>query len=155
MRKIVRIFLWTVAILILIIQFIPAEYPPVSLENDNDLNATGIINSEISDLLKTSCYDCHSNETRYPWYSYIAPVKWLVIRDINEGRKELNFSDWQTFEKREQIKKLEEIAEEIEEDRMPLPVYTIAHRNARLDQEERNQLIRWTDAQIEEIFGGQ
>ena len=153
MRKIARIILWIIGIAFILIQFLPTEYPETTLVNENDLIATGKVNSEVSEILKNSCYDCHSNETIYPWYSYIAPVKWLVISDIKVGRKELNFSEWQTFEKREQIKILEEIAEEVEEDRMPLSIYTIVHGNARLDQDQKKQLISWTETHTEEIFG--
>jgi ribosome-binding protein aMBF1 (putative translation factor) len=83
----------------------------------------------------------------------VAPVKWLVINDINEGREELNFSEWQKLEKREQIKMLEEIKEEVEGGNMPLPIYTIMHRDASLSDEQKIKLSEWATDMTDKIFG--
>ena len=83
----------------------------------------------------------------------MAPVKWLVINDIKEGREELNFSEWQKLEKREQIKMLEEIKEEVEGGNMPLPIYTIMHRDARLSDEQKIRLSEWATSVTDDIFG--
>ena len=77
------------------IQFVPNELPAIESNNPGDIIQTGIVSQEVAGLLKTSCYSCHSNETIYPWYSHVAPSSWLVAKDVREGRKELNFSDWQ------------------------------------------------------------
>jgi len=108
----------------------------------------------IRTTLKTSCYDCHSNQTVYPWYSYVAPVSWLVVKDIKEGRDKVNFSEWGTLKKRSKIKVLSNMADEVESGDMPLPVYLIMHRDAKLDENTRQDLIKWTDQLIEEIMGG-
>ncbi len=123
-------------IIILIgIQFIPVERtnPPIT----SDISAT----DNISTILRTSCYDCHSNETVWPWYSKIAPVSFLIIGDVNEGRKHLNFSEWDKYETDKREKILEEIVEEIEKENMPLPIYTFTHPNSKLD-DHRIKLIK-------------
>jgi len=119
------------------IQFIPVERtnPPVSL----DINAPG----NISEILRTSCYDCHSNETVWPWYSKIAPVSFLVAGDVNEGRKNLNFSEWNKYEADKREKIFEEIVEEIEKENMPLPIYTFTHPNAKLDDHRIKLIKEW------------
>jgi hypothetical protein len=150
--RIGKITIGVFLILFVIIQFIPFEFPVTSFENSNDL-LFHPVDEEVKGILKTSCYDCHSLETRYPWYSYVAPVKWLVINDIRDGREELNFSEWQKLEKRVQIKKLEDIKEEVEGGDMPLPIYTIMHQKARLSDEQKIKLSEWATAMTEEIFG--
>ena len=99
--------------------------------------------SEVESILKTSCYDCHSNETNYPWYSNVAPVSWWVEHHIEEGREELNFSEWGTYDAERKDHKLEECAEEVEEGEMPLQPYTITHGNAKLSEEQRELMEEW------------
>lgn len=151
--KIRKLVIGIVIILFLIIQFIPFEFPVASFENENDLILFHPLDEEVKGIIKTSCYDCHSYETRYPWYSYVAPVKWLVINDINKGRDELNFSEWGKLEKRDQIKILEDIKEEVEGGGMPLPIYTMMHRDARLNDEQKTKISDWASAMTDEIFG--
>jgi mono/diheme cytochrome c family protein len=88
-------------------------------------------------LLKQACFDCHSNETVWPWYSNIAPASWLIQKDVEEGRAELNFSEWDT-----QTVEIEEILEHIEDNHMPPSQYTLIHSEARLTQEQRNLLVQ-------------
>lgn len=99
----------------------------------------------VKDILKTSCYDCHSNETVFPIYAYIAPVSWLVTHDVEEGRKELNFSEWNTYSEKRKLKKGSEIKEEIEENKMPMPIYTFIHGEANLTEEEKTILFDWVE----------
>lgn len=98
---------------------------------------------KISGMIKSTCYDCHSNETNYPWYSNIAPFSWWLKHHIDEGREELNFSEWGTFKEKRKDHKLEECAEMIEEGEMPLNEYTWTHSSAILAPEEKTQLISW------------
>ncbi|MBR9999480.1 MAG: heme-binding domain-containing protein [Cyclobacteriaceae bacterium] len=151
--KVTKIILGILLLVFVLIQLVPSEIPEVSFENEGDLFAMPGMDEEVAGILRNSCYDCHSNETSFPWYSFVAPMKWLVVKDINDGRKELNFSDWNNLGKREQIKILEEMMEEIEEGNMPLPVYTIIHRDARLNEDQRNKLSEWTASVTEKIFG--
>lgn len=93
------------------------------------------------ELAARACFDCHSNQTKWPWYSRIAPVSWLVVKDVERGREHLNASEWQ----REQ-KDAREAAEEVREGSMPLPIYLPAHPEARLDAVEKADLIRGLEA---------
>lgn len=98
---------------------------------------------EIASILKSSCYDCHSNESNYPWYSNIAPVSWWVKHHIDEAQEELNFSKWSTYDVKKKDHKLEEMAEEVEEGEMPLNEYTWTHAEAKLSAEQQTALINW------------
>ncbi len=121
----------------LLIQLIPYgrnhTNPPVTGEPTWDTPRT-------KELAKRACFDCHSNETVYPWYSNVAPVSWLVWRDIEEGRGYLNFSEWETGSKRAQRAYLQ-AEDEIMNGRMPPPIYLIQHPEARLTEVEKQDLI--------------
>jgi hypothetical protein len=128
---------------LLLIQLVPGEKPEVTLDNPNDIHKEVLIDPDISKILRNACYDCHSNETVYPWYAGVAPISWLVIHDINEGREELNFSEWIPYSLKRKNHKLEEIAEEVEEGEMPMKIYTFTHSEARLTDKERETLMYW------------
>ncbi|UTW66970.1 heme-binding domain-containing protein [bacterium SCSIO 12643] len=120
---------------------IDMENPTVNYEHDfiSMMNPP----AEVEAILRTSCYDCHSNETNYPWYSNVAPVSWWVEHHIEEGREELNFSEWGTYDAERKDHKLEECAEEVEEGEMPLQPYTITHGDAKLTDEQKELLEEW------------
>ena len=135
--KILKFLLLIVIIgvgLFLFIQLIPYgkdhNNPPVVSEPKWD-------NQQTRQLARTACFDCHSNETVWPWYSNIAPVSWLVYRDVAEGRQKLNFSDWQNSN----IRDVDEIASVINEGEMPPFQYLPTHPAARLSTAEKSQLI--------------
>ncbi len=107
---------------------------------------------EIAVMLRTSCYDCHSNETNYPWYSFVAPVSWLVKRDAQEGREHLNFSIWNSLEKSDKAEGYYEIAEEVEEGEMPMKIYPIIHWKASLNDSERQAIAKWAEASAEKLY---
>jgi hypothetical protein len=153
MKKIIKIVFIVLSIAAVIIQLIPNNLPEVKQDNPNDLLLAGSVNDEVTIILKTACYDCHSNQTRLPWYAYVAPVSWLVSKDVNKGRKELNFSEWTTYPKRRLLKKLEEMGEEVDEEKMPLPIYTVIHGDAKLSAEQRRLLVEWTQQETKRILG--
>jgi hypothetical protein len=97
----------------------------------------------IKNLLKKACYDCHSNETVWPWYSRVAPVSWLVGSDVQEGRRELNFSEWGSYASNRQEHRLKSIGEEVQDGGMPPWYYSIMHRKSRLKPEERTIISNW------------
>ena len=99
--------------------------------------------ADVKSILRRSCYDCHSNETQWPWYSRLAPVSWLMAHDVQEGREHLNFSEWATLDTREQVKRMEEAWEEVEEGEMPLWFYLPMHPEARVSESDRVILRRW------------
>jgi len=101
----------------------------------------------VAALLRAACYDCHSNETRWPWYSHIAPFSWQISKDVNDGRENLNFSDWPNDNPIRAAKKMEDMSEEIGYGEMPLKKYTLIHAGARLTKNERQALEDWLDAQ--------
>jgi hypothetical protein len=119
------------------IQFYPVERtnPPVR----QDLGAP----PGVTEVLHSSCYDCHSNETRWPWYSRIAPASWLLVDHVNEARGEVNFSEWDSVSPGKHEEILEEIWEKVEEGEMPLLSYKILHPEARLSPERLAVLRDW------------
>ncbi len=94
-------------------------------------------------LLKNACYDCHSNNTGYPWYSNIQPVGWLLAKHIKQGKAALNFSEFGSFSTRRQLSKLTEIANSVRDDIMPISSYKWMHKNARLSIDEKTLIINW------------
>ncbi len=112
---------------------------------------------QVADLLKTSCYDCHSNHTMYPWYASVAPVSYWLADHIEHGKGHLNFSAWGTYDTGEKDHKLEEVIETVEEAEMPLPSYTWTHADARLSEEQRQAVIEWarTARAVVQAGGGQ
>lgn len=99
--------------------------------------------SEVKAFLKTTCYDCHSNNTVYPWYSNIAPISYWMDDHIRHGKGELNFSEWANYSTKKKDHKLEELIEEVEEGEMPLKEYTWTHSEARFTDEQRKLLMTW------------
>ena len=138
-----KFLLYGVLGLFLIIQLIPTDRPEVIKNNPNDLLVNNDLPKNIEKMLRSTCYDCHSNETIYPWYAYIAPVSFLVNQDTKEGRQELNFSKWEELDNLEKAEMLEEIAEEVEEGEMPMKIYPITHPNARLSDADRESIEQW------------
>jgi hypothetical protein len=120
-----------------LIQLVPVDRnnPPV----ETDLPAP----LEVKTVLQSACYDCHSNETTWPWYSYIAPVSWLVAYDVRAGREELNFSTWNRYSTKQQVEKLKESLEEIDEGEMPPWFYVAVHRDIQLSARDRAVLRTW------------
>lgn len=109
----------------------------------NDISTIYTVPEEVKSILQTSCYDCHSNNSNYPWYDNIQPVSWWLKHHIDEGRSEINFNEFASYRIRRQYKKLEEIVEQVKKDEMPLSSYTLIHRNAKLSQEKILILSKW------------
>ncbi|MFK7900534.1 MAG: heme-binding domain-containing protein [Cyclobacteriaceae bacterium] len=130
-----------VILLLIAIQFIPVDKENPRSVAELDFFEINTPSNELHVLVKKACYDCHSNQTEYPWYASVAPVSFVVAHHIEEGREHLNFSDWGTYSEREQDHKLEECIEEIEEDEMPLKAYTWLHSSANLNSEDKEKLI--------------
>jgi hypothetical protein len=102
-------------------------------------------------ILSRSCADCHSNRTNYPWYSKIAPASWLLADHIDEGRKELNISVWNTYETRKKIRKLDSICEEVQDGEMPLPSYLWIHWDAAMKPGDAATLCNWANGEKERL----
>jgi cytochrome c551/c552 len=136
MSRLAKVALGIVAVLVLI-QLVSFERtnPPVA----GELAAP----AEVQPLLKRACYDCHSNETTWPWYSKVAPVSWLVHRDVVEGRKHLNFSTWASVSAERKAKKFDDLVEEVVGGDMPPWFYLPLHPEAKLTPDEQQTLLRW------------
>ena len=151
LRKVLKYLGIGLALIFIIIQFINRPDKLHIPANENDMIAALEVAPEMANLLKTACYDCHSNQPVYPWYANIAPVSWWIDEHMEHGRDELNFSNWATFSKRRRDHKLEEIIEEVEEGHMPLPSYLWMHSDARLSQTQIDQLKAWVEKERAKI----
>jgi hypothetical protein len=138
MTKIKKLLL-AVVILLIGIQFIQPARNWALTDNQNELS----VPFEIKNVLQKACYDCHSNYVKYPWYSYVQPVGWWMKHHVDEGRDELNFSEFNDYSLKRKLHKLEEIVEQVEEGEMPMQSYTIMHATAKLDDAQKKMLIEW------------
>ena len=98
---------------------------------------------EVTAILRRACFDCHSNETRWPWYAYVAPVSWWMVHDVDEGRRELNFSEWGALPEKKRERRAAKMIDEIEEDEMPPASYRRMHGDARVAERELEVLRAW------------
>lgn len=146
MKSIIRKTVLVGFILFLLLQF----YQPSRNIDDGRIVPQHItkvykVPENVQTILKTSCFDCHSNNTNYPWYSYIQPARFFMEKHIEEGKENLNFSEFGKYSKRKQQNKLKAIAKQIKSDEMPLLSYTLIHRNAVLTATQKEELINWID----------
>ena len=143
--KILKRTLLVLAGLALIVQFIrPAKN--AGGDTLHDVSSRFTLPPDLAATLRIACYDCHSNETRYPWYAEVQPVGWWLTSHIREAKGQLNFSEFTSRRLRWQYHKFEEIAEQVNGAEMPLPSYLILHTDARLSQQQRENIVAWTNA---------
>ena len=136
--------------LVLVIGFVGIQFIPANLNQSSIIPKEDIIQyynppEEISIMLKNSCYDCHSNNTVYPWYNKLQPVSFLLEGHIEKAKEELNFSNFNTYSKRKQKSKLKSIISQIEDGEMPLKGYVIMHANAKLSDNDKTVLTIWIE----------
>lgn len=124
----------------IVMQFFRIDTTNPTFEAKNDFIAMTNPPEEVTQILRAACYDCHSHETKYPWYSQVAPISWWVKHHIDEGKEHLNFSEWGTYSEKKADHKLEECAEEVEEGEMPLDSYTWVHGEAKLSIDQKETL---------------
>ena len=132
-----------IVVVLLLIQLIRIDKTNPPVQHGMDFITITNPSVEIGTILRTSCYDCHSNEASYPWYTNIAPVSWWIKHHINEGREELNFSEWGKYNAKKADHKLEECIELVQEGEMPMSSYTLMHGNAVLSESQKQQLTKW------------
>jgi hypothetical protein len=130
-------------IILVLIQFVRVDKTNTPVDTTQDFITITKPPAEIVSLLKTACYDCHSNETTYPWYFDVAPVSWWAKDHVNDGRKHLNYSIWGTYKQEKQAHKIDEMYGEVEEGEMPLSSYTMMHGEAKLTPEQKISLVNW------------
>ena len=144
MKKILKLLLLVILILFILFQF----YPKANNNSHTSLSVKDITvvhqtPRDVQKILKTSCYDCHSNNTVYPWYAKIQPVSLWLANHIKDGKAELNFSEFGIYSLRKQFKKLEEINEQVKTNEMPLNSYTLIHKDAKLNPDQKLLLAKW------------
>lgn len=147
MKMFKKIIFWSLVAFALI-QFIPidrANKPVDAKVNFVDSKKTP---DKVKTLLKGACYDCHSNETIYPKYAFIAPVSWSVKGHVNDGRKHLNFSVWETYNRDLKANMLTQSIQTIQNKTMPLPGYMVYHQEANLSEAERSLLIQYFEEML-------
>ncbi len=130
-----------VVAVVLAIQFIPVERNVSTVQPGQSFERTQKVTANVAAILKVSCYDCHSNNTRYPWYSELQPGAYFMAQHIKEGKEELNFDEFNDYSKRRKKAKIKSIISQIEKDEMPLKSYRMMHGNARLSADKKKELL--------------
>ncbi len=141
--KISKIILLILTIVFVGIQFIPTKRNQSESVPNTDFMIANNVPNNIKATLQTSCYDCHSNNTSYPWYNTVQPVAWFLENHIEEGKAELNFSEWDNYSNRRKKSKLKSIVSQIKDNKMPLSSYTMIHKDALLDDSQKKEIIDW------------
>ena len=136
---------WAIAIGLIAIQFIQPARNASGQVLETDISKAVSIPDSVQMILKRACYDCHSNNTIYPFYAYIQPIGWLLNSHIEEGKSQFNFSDFGSLSKRRQASKFKSIANQIKDGAMPLPAYTMLHKNAVLGKTDKDLIINWAN----------
>lgn len=142
---------WALLIILVVIQFIRPSKNRSETMAANDISKHFAVPANVSDILDRACNDCHSNNTEYPWYTNVQPVGWWLQNHVNEGKRELNFSEFASYEPKRQHHKLEEVIKQVKEGHMPLDSYLWMHSEARLSAEEKNTLTGWAEILRTEI----
>lgn len=143
--KRVKQILFVLLIVFVVIQFVRPARNQTGQVLQTDISKTYTIPHHVETLLKNACYDCHSNNTSYPWYFNIQPIGWILAMDVEDGKAKLNLSEFGSVSSRRQISRLQEIENRIKDGTMPLPVYRFMHPSAQLTEEEKRQLIDWIE----------
>lgn len=135
-------------VLILLIVLVGIQFIPIKLNLSNTISTSDFmivynVPEQIETKIKMSCYDCHSNNTQYPWYSKIQPGAWLMENHIKKGKEELNFSTFEEYSGRRKKSKLKSIISQIKDNEMPLSSYTLLHRDAELSEKDKLMLDKW------------
>ncbi len=150
MNGIKKILLGLLVLLIFIQFWHPARNKSEQVMS-NDIIKTVVVSKQVQGILEKSCYNCHSNNTDYPWYAYIQPLHWYLNDHIEKGKAELNFNEFDSYSSRRKLNKLRAIESSLEEGTMPLPSYSLIHRKAILSDAEKTLLLRWLESAKESL----
>jgi len=138
-----------VVAIVLVIQFIPVERNVSTVPAGQSFERTEKVPANVATILKVSCYDCHSNNTSYPWYSELQPGAYFMAQHIKEGKEELNFDEFNDYSKRRKKAKIKSIISQIEKDQMPLKSYLLLHHDADLTPEQQKVLMQFFQSELE------
>ena len=137
----------TIALVLLVafvgIQFVPTARNQSDIVPKTDFMKVNEVPDQVKNKLQVSCYDCHSNNTAYPWYNKIQPVAWFLEGHIKKGKSELNFSEWADYSDRRKKSKLKSIISQIKDDEMPLASYTLIHKDAKFNENDKQEITDW------------
>jgi hypothetical protein len=139
---------------LVVAQFVPLERTSRPADPRRDIVGRLAPPAPVAATFDRSCRDCHSNTVRWPWYSRVAPVSWLVVSDVNEGRRHLNLSEWDAYDQSKAAEKLNEICDEVKSGGMPDFKYTLVHRGAVLSDQDVAAVCGWTTAARAELLQG-
>lgn len=145
---------WTGIVVLVIglgIQLRQPDRANPTVDESKTIYASMQVPPEVKSVIERACSDCHSNQTRWPWYSYIAPASWLVSDDVAQGRKHLNFSTWAEYKKNRQVNKLEEIGDQVKDKAMPLKKYLLLHPSAQLSASEIELIVQWAEKERDRL----
>ncbi|WP_241676840.1 heme-binding domain-containing protein [Chryseobacterium sediminis] len=133
-------------LIFLLIQIIqPARNIDYGQVPSTDISKVYKLPKNVQSILTNSCYDCHSNSTHYPFYSYIQPLSYYLEKHIKKGKEELNFNEWSNYSRRKQVNKLNSIANQIQQKKMPLTSYTYLHPEAKLSEKQIKEIVHWIE----------
>ncbi len=152
-KKIAKVVSVVVGVVFVLIQFIQPNRTNPETDQSKTLQTELNVPEDINVLLIRGCKDCHSNQTTWPFYSYIAPASWLVSHDVMEGRKHFNMSEWGKYKISKKASRLSDIYQSVNDRSMPLPKYIPLHPEANLTDAERNQLAAWAQKETEKLMG--
>jgi len=138
-------------VILIAIQFIQPSHNKSDRLLSTDISKMFIVPDSVQALLKMACYDCHSSNTNYPWYSNIQPGGWFMSNHIKDAKKELNFSEFGSYSLRRQLSKLDGISNSVRDDIMPLRSYKLMHRQAQLSSNEKRIIYKWTEQLIDSL----
>lgn len=155
MKKALKIVIVVLVVAFVAIQFYRPDRTTAPIVQAETLEASTQVPENVAATLKRSCNDCHSNQTVYPWYAEIAPASWLLANHIDEGRREVNFSVWNTYSAKKKIRKLDEICQQITDGEMPHYQYLWIHGNAKLSDDDKKMLCDWARTETAKINGNQ
>lgn len=144
-KRIVRLILLVLLLIFVVLQFIPVDRSVPEYDPAHDFVSVVSPPAHLAPIIREACYDCHSYETEYPWYSYVAPVSMWLQNHIDEAREHVNFSLWHTYNAEDKDEALEDCTEMVDSGSMPLKSFTWMHPEARLTDEEREELATWFD----------
>lgn len=150
-RKFIRPLLLILLAALIIIQFFHPKPNKSKGDQPNFIGKSFNIPEDVNHLLTVACFDCHSNNSRYPWYANIQPVDWWITNHIRNGKKGLNFDEYTNKRLRYQYHKMEEVIEQVKEGEMPLNSYTWIHKDARLSQEEKSKITGWAQSVMDTL----
>lgn len=137
MNKVVKRGLIGAGAVLVVAQFVPVD------RSNSPIQGEVAAPAEVRAILRRACYDCHSNEVKWPWYGRVAPVSWLLERDVREGRKEVDFSVFDQYPEKRRRRKWTEIPEQVQKGEMPPWFYVAVHREARLSESDKAALVQW------------